>query len=210
MPEQLSEADMQAARSPSQDPVAAVTGLTEMIRTSSVDADRTRQIPLPVIEALRDAGVFRLMAPVEIGGAEIDPLTFLDVVEAAAYADGSVGWCVMIGGCYATFGGMLPIEGARAIYGDPSTISAGAFRPDGTATEVDGGFRVTGRWPLGSGSSHANWFVGGCIIARDGQPVIGPTGAPVMRDGACRSASRPKACSRTSRSLRIASAGRMR
>ena len=52
--------------------------------------------------------MFRLLAPVEIGGGEIDPVTFLDVVEAASYADGSVGWCVMIGGCYATFGGLLP------------------------------------------------------------------------------------------------------
>ena len=50
------------------------------------------------------------------------------------------------------------------------------------AIEVDGGFRVSGRWPLGSGSSHANWFIGGCAIMRDGQPVIGPTGAPLMRE----------------------------
>ena len=62
------------------------------------------------------------------------------------------------------------------------TISAGAYRPDGVAVEVEGGFRVSGRWPLGSGSSHANWYVAGCIVAREGEPVIGPTGAPVMRE----------------------------
>jgi alkylation response protein AidB-like acyl-CoA dehydrogenase len=50
------------------------------------------------------------------------------------------------------------------------------------AVEVDGGFRVTGRWPLASGSSHANWYVGGCIIQRDGEPVIGPTGGPLVRE----------------------------
>jgi alkylation response protein AidB-like acyl-CoA dehydrogenase len=123
-----------------------------------------------------------LLSPREIGGAEVDPVTFLKLVEAASYADGSVGWCVMIGGCYATFGGMLPAEGARAIYGDPATISAGAFRPDGVAQEVDGGYRVTGRWPLGSGSSHATWYIAGCIVHREGQPVIGPAGMPLMRE----------------------------
>ncbi len=81
------------------------------------------------------------MAPVEVGGREVDPTTFLDVVEAASFADGSVGWCVMIGGCYATFAGLLPRDGAREIYGDAETISAGAFRPEGVAVEVDGGLQ---------------------------------------------------------------------
>jgi alkylation response protein AidB-like acyl-CoA dehydrogenase len=77
---------------------------------------------------------------------------------------------------------MLPDAGARAIYGDPATISAGAFRPNGVAREVDGGFRVTGRWPLASGSTHANWYVAGCIIYRDDQPILWPSGMPLMRE----------------------------
>jgi alkylation response protein AidB-like acyl-CoA dehydrogenase len=137
---------------------------------------------MPVVDALRDADVFRLLAPADIGGHEVDPVTFLDVVEATSHADGSVGWCVLIGGCYATFGGMLPRDGARAVYGDAGTVSAGAFRPDGVAVEVDDGYRISGRWPLASGSSHANWYVGGCVIHRDGEPVIGTTGAPLVRE----------------------------
>jgi len=164
------------------DPVGAVGSLTDLIRAECGDIDVTRRIPASVVGALQDAEVFRLMAPVEIGGSELDPGTFFNVVEAASYADGSVGWCVMIGGCYATFAGLLPLEGAVAIYGEPETISAGAFRPDGVAVEVDGGFRVTGRWPLASGSSHANWYVGGCVVLRDGQPVIGPTGDSLTRE----------------------------
>ncbi len=164
------------------DPVGAVRSLTELIRAECRDLDTTRSVPTTIVRALQEAGVFHLLAPMDLGGGEIDPVTFFDVVEAASYADGSVGWCVMIGGCYATFGGMLPREGALAIYGDQATISAGAFRPDGVAVEVDGGYRVTGRWPLASGSSHANWYVAGCVIVRDGEPVIGPTGAPLVRE----------------------------
>ena len=130
-----------------------------MIRAECSDTDTTRRVPSVVIGALQGAEVFRLLAPVEVGGREVDPLTFLDVVEAASYADGSVGWCVMIGGCYATFGGMLPRDGRARDLRRPRDHLAGAFRPDGVAVEVDGGYRVTGRWPLGSGSSHANWFV---------------------------------------------------
>jgi alkylation response protein AidB-like acyl-CoA dehydrogenase len=164
------------------DPVQSVATLTDSIRAACVDIDSTRAIPRPVVDALRDAGVFRLLAPTAIGGDEIDPVAFLHVVEQASYADGSVGWCVLIGGCYATFGGLLPPAGARRIFGDPATISAGAFRPDGAAVEVDGGYRVSGRWQLGSGANHANWFVGGCVVVRDGAPVRTADGAPRLRE----------------------------
>ena len=162
--------------------VQAVRSLTSTIRADCSDIDHTRAVPASVIERLRSAGVFRLLAPHEVGGAEADPLAFFDVVEAAASADGSVGWVVMIGGSYATFGGLLSPEGAAEIFGDPSTIGAGAFRPEGTAIEVDGGYRVTGRWSLGSGSSHANWFIAGCVVMREGKPVQTTSGAPLMRE----------------------------
>ena len=146
----------------------AVRSLTSWIRADCADIDQTRAVPGPVIDKLRGAGVFRMLVPRQIGGVETDPLAFFDVVEAASSADGSVGWVVMIAGGYATFGGLLHPEGAAEIFGDPSTICAGAFRTEGTAVEVDGGYRVTGRWSLGSGSSHANWFIAGCVVMRKG------------------------------------------
>jgi alkylation response protein AidB-like acyl-CoA dehydrogenase len=167
----------------STDDVSAVADLTEMIREECAGCDSTRAIPATVVEALRDAGVFRLLAPRVLGGVETDPLTFLRVVEEVSHADGSAGWCTMIGGCYASFGGMLPAEGASEIFGDPSTIAAGSFRPDSAvAHEVAGGYRVAGRWQFASGSSHATWYIAGAVLMRDGEPVTLPGGRPLMRE----------------------------
>jgi alkylation response protein AidB-like acyl-CoA dehydrogenase len=164
-------------------PVSAVGSLTQMIREECEVVDRTRAIPATVIDALRDARVFHLLAPRAVGGAEADPLTFLRVVEEVSYADGSAGWCTMIGGCYAIFAGMLPAEGAREIFGEPATISAGNFRPDkGVAEVIDGGYRVSGRWELASGSSHARWYIAGAMLVQDGAPVTHPDGRPAMRE----------------------------
>src|SRR6185369_8217171 len=44
-----------------------------------------------------------------------------------------------------------------------------------------GGYRVTGRWPLGSGCQHSAWIVGGCRILDGEQPRVGADGAPVTR-----------------------------
>jgi indole-3-acetate monooxygenase len=165
------------------DQVAAVRALTPMIRNECADVDQKRQIRAVVIDALREAGVFRMLAPRPLGGAEIDPLSFLRVVDEVSYADGSAGWCTMIGGCYATFGGMLPLHGAREIFGDPTTISAGNFRPDkGSAREVEGGYRLSGCWELASGSTHATWYIAGAVVIRDGAPVMEPNGLPRMRE----------------------------
>jgi indole-3-acetate monooxygenase len=164
-------------------PVSAVGSLAQMISEECEVVDRTRAIPATVVDALRDARVFHLLAPRAVGGAEADPLTFLRVVEEVSYADGSAGWCTMIGGCYAIFGGILAPEGAREIFGDPATISAGNFRPDkGVAEVMDGGYRVSGRWELASGSSHASWYIAGAMLVQDGAPVAGPDGRPTMRE----------------------------
>jgi alkylation response protein AidB-like acyl-CoA dehydrogenase len=172
-----------AGTSTSADPLAAVRTLTPMIRQACAEVDRTRRLPAVVVDALRDAGVFRMLAPRALGGAETDPLSFLRVVEEVSYADGSAGWCTMIGGGYAIFGGMLPPPGAREVFGDPSTISAGNFRPDkGVAHEVEGGYRVSGRWELASGSSHAGWYIAGAMVMRDGEPITEPNGWPRMRE----------------------------
>ena len=155
--------------------------LTPRLRADAIDLDATRAIPTTIIDDLRHRGVFRLLIPRELGGAETEPLTFLQVIEETAYADGSIGWCTMIGGCYSTFAGLLPPEGAREIYGDARTISAGAFRPSGVARAVQGGFHVCGRWQLGSGSSHADWFLGGCMIADDADEAPSPAGRGTAR-----------------------------
>ncbi len=52
-------------------------------------------------------------------------------------------------------------------------MTAGAFNPTGTATPVDGGFRVSGRWAFASGCEHADVLYGNCIEGVvDGMPQM--------------------------------------
>jgi indole-3-acetate monooxygenase len=156
--------------------------LAPQIRTAADEIERMRRLPLPLVETMAQAGLFRLWIPRALGGEEADPMTLVRVVEEVARADGAAGWCVGIGGEYGVFGGYLPTDAAREIYGsDPLVITGGAFRPSGQAVIVDGGYRVTGQWPLGSGCQHSAWIVGGCRILDGDQPCLGADGLPVMR-----------------------------
>jgi len=162
--------------------VEAAKGLAPQIQTSADEIERSRRIPLPLVHAMAQAGLFRLWIPRSLGGEETDPMTLVRVVEEVSRADGAAGWCLAIGGEYEAFGGYLSADAAREIYGsDPLVRTAGALRPFGNAVVVEGGYRVTGRWPLGSGCQHSGWIVGGCRILDGDQPRLMPDGTPLVR-----------------------------
>jgi len=86
--------------------VEAAKQLASQIRDSADEIERSRRLPLPLVEALAAAGLFRLWIPRTLGGEEADPMTLVRVVEEIARADGAAGWCVTIGGG-GGFGGYL-------------------------------------------------------------------------------------------------------
>ncbi|AUC95092.1 hydroxylase [Bradyrhizobium sp. SK17] len=162
--------------------VDVAAALAPLVQASAEESERLRRLPVPLVEAMAQAGLFRLWIPRTIGGAEADPMTLVRVVEEISRADGAAGWCMAIGGVYGVFGGYLAKDAAHEIYGsDPTVRTAGALRPMGTARVVDGGYHVTGRWPLGSGCQHSGWMIGNCRIFDGDQPRLQLDGMPVMR-----------------------------
>ena len=162
--------------------IDAAKGLATQILAAANEIEQSRRLPASLVESMAQAGLFRLWIPRALGGEEIDPLTFVRVIEEISKVDGAAGWCLAICGGNNVFGGYLPADAAREIYGsDPNVRTAGVFRPAGEARIVDGGYRVTGQWPLASGCLHSNWIVGGCRILDGDQPRLSPDGAPTTR-----------------------------
>lgn len=126
-------------------------------------------LPPELLDELHEAGVFRMFLPASVGGLEADPITCGRVVEELARADGSVGWCAMIAWQCAMAVGFMPEAEAREVYGSPRAVAAAVARATGTATPVEGGYCIAGRWPFASGSLHATWFGGECqLLEADG------------------------------------------
>jgi alkylation response protein AidB-like acyl-CoA dehydrogenase len=143
------------------EPLARARELAPMIREAAGATERDRRVAPTIIEALREAGLFRMFLPRDLGGDERDPVAVGRAIEEISAADGSTGWCVMIAAQNASFAGLLPAEEARRVWGDGGIV-AGTVRPNGrfVSTGAPGeGYLVSGRWPIASGSSHATWFV---------------------------------------------------
>ena len=120
--------------------------------------DAERRLPPDLAADMADAGLFRLLVPRSLGGAEMDFRAYLGVVEVFARADGSTAWCVNQNNVFATDAVRMPPETAKEIWSDPrAVVSNGPPTPDTTAVPTDGGYRVTGRWSFSSGIRHANW-----------------------------------------------------
>lgn len=140
-----------------------------------IEADR--RLPPDAVAALVGAGVFKLLVPKIYGGASAHPSTFLAVVEQIARADGSAGWCTMIGATSGLMSLHLDEEIAREVYGPDDAITCGVFAPMGRAVVTDSGYRVSGRWSFASGCEHSQWRMGGTLVAGE----LLPSGAPDVR-----------------------------
>ncbi len=152
------------------DALIAARELAPRIRETAAEIESGRRLPLEIADAIRAAGLFHMTVPRDLGGRETDPVEHLRVVEEIAAADGSAGWCVMIACQVAPFAGYMDPDGARDVMGN-GNVGCGVARPIGRAVPVDepaGGYRVSGHWPFASGSSHADWFMGECLVYDDG------------------------------------------
>jgi len=119
--------------------------------------------------------------PRAMGGLQADPLTYVRVVELLAEASGSVGWNLANNSIAQLVTLGLTDEGVQEIYahGADTVVAGTAVMGGGTAVPVEGGYRVTGRWPFGTGCQESAWMLGSFQILDGDQPRRSPDGASV-------------------------------
>jgi alkylation response protein AidB-like acyl-CoA dehydrogenase len=153
----------------------AVDQVRDAAISGADEAEQIGALPKAVVEALDASGLFGMKLPAELGGAEADPVTQIDVIEKMAYVEPSVGWCMFIGATSVGWpGAFLPDESIPRVFrGDgriPHVAGVGGVRGRGIAAE--GGYLVSGRFQFASGLAHAEWLVGGAAIQDEAGEVV--------------------------------------
>jgi alkylation response protein AidB-like acyl-CoA dehydrogenase len=163
------------------DCVARVRELAPMLAAAAGEIDSNRELPERIVDALVERGLFRLLLPKSLGGAELLPAHYVPIIEELAKSDASTAWCLnQNSGCSMTAAYLKP-EAAREIFGGPRGILAWGPGP-GEARIAPGGYRVTASWSFVSGSHHASWL--GChvpVIEADGRPRKQSDDTPIIR-----------------------------
>jgi len=165
------------------DYLARVATLAPLLAQSAPAIERDRRLPPALLDALHEARLFRMLLPKPFGGDEVDPVTFVQVIEAVAKTDASTAWCLCQNSVCAMVAAFLPEEAAQEIYGsDPRAVLAWGPGPGARAVAVPGGYRASGTFAFASGSRHATWLGADCtIVEPDGTPRPGPDGKPLGR-----------------------------
>jgi indole-3-acetate monooxygenase len=133
----------------------------------AAETERLRRLPDELVAPLRDSGLLRAGAPLEVGGFELAPGLALRCAEEVARGDASAGWCVSIAITSSLLAAYLPADSRDELFGDGRGIAAGVWAPRGKARPVDGGVVVSGRWAFCSGIAHADLLFAGCFVAAD-------------------------------------------
>jgi alkylation response protein AidB-like acyl-CoA dehydrogenase len=157
------------------------------IAARSEEIEALRRLPADLVAGLRAAGFFRMGRSRAKGGPQMTLPQHLEVIEVLAHADPSVGWCVKIGTDSGLLAEFLPPAASARLLPDPDMITAGQFTTaHGKVERVEGGYLLTGRFPFGSGVTHADVVMSGGTLIENGAPVIGPAGIPESRLAFCR------------------------
>jgi indole-3-acetate monooxygenase len=161
-------------------PLVGIARSLEPVIRAHADALEEGRIPAPLVDALHDAGVFRAMLPREVGGLEAEPVEWLQLIEEFARINASVGWIAFINsGIGLGFLDPERFERFRARTGGRLILAMTLGRVGGRATRVEGGYRISGRWPFASGSPFATWLGGmSAVYDLDGSPVMEANGQP--------------------------------
>jgi indole-3-acetate monooxygenase len=149
--------------------------LADLARGMADQIDSGRRLPAELLGALRDSGLLRAGAPVEVDALELPAGTALRCAEEVARGDASAGWCVSIAITSSLLVAYLPPVSRDELFGDGRGVAAGVWAPHGKARRVPGGVVVSGRWAFCSGITHADVLFAGCVLEDRPAVVALPT-----------------------------------
>ena len=152
----------------------AVEEIRPLIQQHAAAAEADRRLGSGVYDAMYGAGLFSMLAPRAHGGLEVHPVEAMRVWEAVAQVDAAAAWNLVMNQCISAYAAWMSPEGARELFRDGPPTTAGALNPPAAAIRAEGGWRVTGRVPFGSGCHNARWLAMPAIEHAGGSPKVDP------------------------------------
>ncbi|MEN3283327.1 MAG: hypothetical protein V7607_4467 [Solirubrobacteraceae bacterium] len=150
-----------------------VAQIRPIIERNGPEAEPERRIPEESIQALVDAGLFKITVPRRFGGYEVPIWTKMQVSAAVAECDGATAWVLTLINVCNWVGGVFSDACQQDIWGEnPGARIAGVLNPSPDVRRVEGGYEVSGRWPYASGSLHSDWALIGIVIPDENGEVV--------------------------------------
>lgn len=142
--------------------IARARDIRPLLQQHASQTDSLRRLPDEVVHALRDSGLCRLMVPKRHGGYQTSVRTYIEVMAEIGRGCASTAWVASLINVCEWLAGLFPDRAQQEVWGaNRDAWIAGSLAPNGLAVPVEGGWRVSGKWPWASGSLHAQWVACG-------------------------------------------------
>lgn len=152
--------------------VSRAAGLRQVLRKNAAWSEENRRIHDESIEALADAGIFKMRVPLRYGGYESDTRTLVEVAAELAKADGSTAWTAAVSWIPTWMTCLFPEEVQDEVFSTPNVRVCGTLSPTAMATPAGGGIVVNGKWGFVSGALHSHWQeILAILVGPDEQPM---------------------------------------
>ncbi|MEU1726900.1 acyl-CoA dehydrogenase family protein [Nonomuraea sp. NPDC005692] len=151
--------------------VRRATEAGPVLRRNAAWAEENRRLHEETIEALAEAGVFRLRTPRRYGGFEADTRTLVEVAAELGRADGAAAWTASVYWIPTWMAAHFPEAVQDEVFATPDVRICGTLSPTAMAVRAEGGIVVNGKWGFVSGAHHSHWQE---IVA----VVVGPDSEP--------------------------------
>ena len=149
------------------DLVARAAALVPELRGRVPEAEQLRKVPPANVEALRKAGLFRVLQARRYGGHQQSLRTHIDTIATIALGCGSTAWCMGVIHAHSWLMAHFPQAAQEETFGaNPDAIISAVISPRGKAKPAKGGYVLNGVWPFGSGcaclprADNLPWWVG--------------------------------------------------
>lgn len=176
---QITSRKHKGAESPvltAQQALQAAAEMVPRLAARASESERMRHVHPDSIAELHSSGLMRLMQPARFGGSELGLDDLMNVVFEIARGCPSTAWVYSNLASHSWNLGQFELQAQEDIWNDdPHALAAtGLAFPCGRAVPVEGGYRLTGLWPFGSGVDASTWMLVGAMTERAG-------GAPERR-----------------------------
>lgn len=141
------------------------------------ETEALRRVPDATMEEFVASGLMRLNQAARWGGPELGTAAITEVIAEVAKGDASAGWVFGLVASHFWLVCLYPPELQEEMWGsDPDAMMSSSFvATEGSYERVEGGYRVSGRWPFSSGSDHCTWAMVGFAL-----PPAGPDQFPQL------------------------------
>lgn len=171
-----------AQRLPHSEFAERAASLHSFLENEMAQGDDLTQLPLSVVEPLREAGLFWLLLAESLGGADTGHEPFMRMAEELASANPSVGWtvaaqsiAVMVAGNFCSDAHADMIFSGRRL-----PVLTATYAPSGKAQRKGDGYVGSGRFAFGTGIAHADWVSSAFVLEEGGAPALQSDGKPIV------------------------------